>query len=55
MPDVEQPRQSNIDVLVRLIRHGIEALRDGDGDAITARATLENLDRLVEELQREGP
>lgn len=33
--------------LERLIRHGIEALRDGDGDAMTARATLANLDRLA--------
>jgi hypothetical protein len=35
------------DTLLRLIRHGIEALRDGDGDAMTARVTMANLDQLV--------
>jgi hypothetical protein len=41
------------DVLVCLICHGIEALRDGDGGAvITAEATLENLTRIAE--QRRG-
>jgi hypothetical protein len=34
------------ETLTRLIRHGVEALRDGDGDAITARATLANIEQL---------
>lgn len=38
----------SIETLSRLIRHGVEALRDGDGDSMTAQATLANLDRLTE-------
>jgi hypothetical protein len=34
------------DTLMRLIGHGVEALRDGDGDAKTAAATLANLGQL---------
>lgn len=34
------------DTLTRLIRHGVEAWRDGDGDAATARATLSNIEEL---------
>jgi hypothetical protein len=36
-----------IETLATLIRHGVEALYEGDGDIHTLRATMENLDRLV--------
>lgn len=38
--------KQNATTLVRLIRHGVEAFRDGEGDAFTALAMLENIDNL---------
>jgi hypothetical protein len=40
-------QNQEVATLVRLIRHGIEALYEGDGDRHTLRATLANLDQLA--------